>query len=98
MPSYDDSTTPRDAGIRVPRGQYVLFVDGDSTIAPTWADTALSVLASRTDVAGIAGREDQIYYRDGVVIGSKPDYFGTGNVACEVEQLGGNGLYRRQAL
>jgi glycosyltransferase involved in cell wall biosynthesis len=88
----------RHVGARVTRGQYVLFVDGDSTIAPQWVDTALAVLASRSDVAGIAGREDQIYYRDGVVIGTKPDYFGTGNAACEVEQLGGNGLYRRQAL
>jgi len=88
----------RHVGARVTRGQYVLFVDGDSTIAPSWVDTALAVLACRSDVAGIAGREDQIYYRDGVVIGTKPDYFGTGNVACEVEQLGGNGLYRRQAL
>ena len=88
----------RHVGARVTRGQYVLFVDGDSTIAPAWVDTALSILAGRSDIAGIAGREDQIYYRDGVVIGNKPDYFGTGNVACEVEQLGGNGLYRRQAL
>jgi glycosyltransferase involved in cell wall biosynthesis len=88
----------RHVGARVTQGEYVLFVDGDSTIAPQWADTAIAVLMSRSDVAGVAGREDQIYYRDGVVIGGKPDYFGTGRVTREVEQLGGNGLYRRQAL
>jgi glycosyltransferase involved in cell wall biosynthesis len=88
----------RHVGARLTRSQYVLFVDGDSTIAPQWVDTALSVLISRSDVGGVAGREDQTYYRDGVVIGGKPDYFGTGPMTCEVEQLGGNGLYRRQAL
>src|SRR5262249_46337110 len=67
----------RHVGARVTQGEYVLFVDGDSTIAPQWVDTALSALMSRSDVAGIAGREDQIYYRDGIVIGGKPDYFGT---------------------
>src|SRR5262245_12405835 len=47
----------RHVGARVTQGEYVLFVDGDSTVAPQWVDTALSVLMSRSDIAAIAGRE-----------------------------------------
>src|SRR5438552_71526 len=40
----------RHVGARLTQGEYVLFVDGDSTMAPQWVDTALSVLMSRRDV------------------------------------------------
>lgn len=88
----------RCVGTHLTRGEYVLFVDGDSTVDRAWITTALRVLTAHPDTAAVAGREDQVYYRDGAVIGGKADYFGTGAAVQQVKQLGGNGLYRRTAL
>lgn len=88
----------RCVGTHLTAGEHILFLDGDSTIDSAWIGTALRVLAAHPDVAAVGGREDQIYYRDGAVIGEKADYFGTGADVQRVKQLGGNGLYRRAAL
>src|SRR5262249_61549986 len=37
----------RHVGARMTQGEYVLFGDGDSTIAPQWVDTPLPALMSR---------------------------------------------------
>ncbi|HSQ00670.1 MAG TPA: glycosyltransferase [Candidatus Dormibacteraeota bacterium] len=88
----------RHVGSRSTRGRYVHFVDGDTTIDVGWLRAAVDVLERNSDVAGVGGREDQVYYREGTIIGTKADYFGTGERTSEVRQLGGNGLYRRAAL
>jgi cellulose synthase/poly-beta-1,6-N-acetylglucosamine synthase-like glycosyltransferase len=88
----------RHVGARVTAGRYVCFVDGDTTIAPGWLEAALRVLDERPEVAAVGGREDQVYYRDGSVAGERRDYFDSGDAVVEVKQLGGNGVYRRQAL
>jgi GT2 family glycosyltransferase len=88
----------RYVGGRVTKGRYVHFVDGDTSIVPGWLRAATDVLESDSSLAAVGGREDQVYYRDGTPIGTKSDYFGTGDTPSEVKQLGGNGLYRRAAL
>lgn len=88
----------RYVGVRVTHGQFVLCVDGDTEIHPNWATAALAVLSARPALGGVAGREDQIYYQDGVSTGGKPDYFETGDSECVVDQFGGNAMYRRRAL
>lgn len=88
----------RYVGSRLVTGEYILFVDGDSTVDSGWVNTALSVLAARTNVGGLAGREEQVYFRDGEIIGGKKDYFETGDTERVVDQLGGNAMYRRSAL
>jgi glycosyltransferase involved in cell wall biosynthesis len=88
----------RCVGTHLTRGEQILFVDGDSTIESRWIATALDILTAHSDVAAVAGREDQVYYRDGAVSGEKADYFGTGSTPERVKQLGGNGMYRRAAL
>jgi len=88
----------RHVGIALTRGEYVLCVDGDTEIHPDWATAALAVLSARPNLGGAAGREDQIYYRNGERVGGKPDYFETGDAECVVDQFGGNAMYRRRAL
>jgi cellulose synthase/poly-beta-1,6-N-acetylglucosamine synthase-like glycosyltransferase len=88
----------RHVGVRLTSGRYVLCVDGDTEIDPGWVSAALAVLSTRPDLAGVAGREDQIYYQNGVATGGRADYFETGDVECSVDQFGGNALYRRAAL
>lgn len=88
----------RHVGVRLTSGEYVLCVDGDTEIDAGWATAALAVLSARPYLGGVAGREDQIYYENGVEVAGCADYFATGEVECPVDQFGGNALYRRAAL
>src|SRR5947207_9195327 len=85
----------RYVGARVTSGLYVLFLDGDTTVDPRWVQEGIRVLDVWPQVAGVAGREDQIYYSDRAVVGGRPDYFQTGTVDTLVCQFGGNAMYRR---
>jgi cellulose synthase/poly-beta-1,6-N-acetylglucosamine synthase-like glycosyltransferase len=76
----------------------VLFVDGDSTIEQRWVTSAIQFLETRPEASGVAGREDQIYFGKGEVVGFKADYFRTGNSEVQVKEFGGNAMYRRKAL
>lgn len=88
----------RCVGTQVTTGAHVMFVDGDSTVHPDWLVTALRVMAAHPEVGAVGGREAQVYYANGRVVGEKADYFDTGSAPRYVDQLGGNGLYRRAAL
>jgi glycosyltransferase involved in cell wall biosynthesis len=88
----------RYTGTRATTGRYVLFLDGDTTVDRDWVARAIQFLDARADAAGVAGREDQVYYRDGKVVGERPDYFQTGDADVTVRQFGGNAVYRRAAL
>lgn len=54
----DDLSTPsagRYVGTHRAHGEYVLFVDGDMELVDSWLDTALDLLRTRPDVAGVTG-------------------------------------------
>lgn len=88
----------RHVGVRLTSGEYVQCVDGDTEIDAGWVTAALAVMSARPHLGGVAGREDQIYYENGVETGGRPDYFATGDAESAVDQFGGNALYRRAAL
>jgi glycosyltransferase involved in cell wall biosynthesis len=88
----------RHVGIRLTRGEFVLCVDGDTEIDTEWVQRALAVLVARPTLGGVAGREDQLYYVDGIQVGGKRDYFGNGDSETTVDEFGGNAIYRRAAL
>jgi GT2 family glycosyltransferase len=85
-------------GERRTASRYVLFVDGDTEIAPGWLPAALEYLERHPDVGGVAGKLREVYYRDGRRIGGREDLFEVGPVPEEADQLGGNAVYRRRAL
>src|SRR5262249_2063732 len=85
-------------GQRLTRSEYILFVDGDTEIQRAWLVEAVSVLQTKSNVAGVAGKVREVYYHGERVIGESPDFFNAGPMAEAVDQLGGNALYRRSAL
>ena len=86
-------------GERLTQSEFVLFVDGDTEIDAAWAGAALDLLRARPEVGGVGGRLRELHYRDGRVVSETPDVFRmTSEVPEEVDQLGGNAVYRRAAL
>jgi len=85
-------------GERRTASRYLLFVDGDTEIAPDWLPAALAYLEAHPAVGGVAGKLREVYYRDGRPVGEVVDFFATGPEAAVVDQLGGNAVYRRRAL
>lgn len=85
-------------GERLTRSRYVLFVDGDTEIDPTWLAHAIAAMDADPRIAGVGGKLREVYYRDGAVVGENPDCFNMGNETIAVDQLGGNAVYRRAAL
>lgn len=88
----------RRVGQHLTQSRFVLFVDGDTELEPTWLAVGLAHLDAHPAVAGVGGRLREVYYRHGRVVGENPDCFATGPVPEDVDQLGGNALYRRAAL
>jgi glycosyltransferase involved in cell wall biosynthesis len=86
-------------GERLTQSEFVLFVDGDTEVDAAWVEACLDLLRSRPEVGGVGGRLRERHYRDGRVVSESPDVFGmTSQVPEEVDQLGGNAIYRRAAL
>jgi GT2 family glycosyltransferase len=88
----------RAAGQAMTRSRYLLFVDGDTAIEADWLRQAVALLEATPDVAGVAGKLREVYYRDGRRVGATDDFFRMGSAAEEAYQLGGNAVYRRAAL
>src|SRR5262249_34420450 len=85
-------------GQHVTRSRYVLFVDGDTEIEAAWVKAAVDYLDTSPRVAGIGGKLPEIYYDGGHVVGATPDVFEAGDAPAEVDELGGNAIYRRAVL
>jgi glycosyltransferase involved in cell wall biosynthesis len=86
-------------GERLTQSEFLLFVDGDTEIDAAWAGAAVDLLRARPEVGGVGGRLRELHYRDGRVVSESPDVFRmTSEVTEEVDQLGGNAVYRRAAL
>jgi glycosyltransferase involved in cell wall biosynthesis len=85
-------------GERATRSRYLLFVDGDTEIRSEWVRAAVAYLEAHPTVAGVAGKLHEIYFEGDRQVGENPDCFGAGPEPEEVDQLGGNAIYRRAAL
>jgi glycosyltransferase involved in cell wall biosynthesis len=85
-------------GERVTRSRHVLFVDGDTKIHAEWVRAAVEYLETHPHVGGVAGKLHELYFKGDRLVGENPDCFGAGPEPEEVDQLGGNAIYRRAAL
>jgi GT2 family glycosyltransferase len=88
----------RAVGQRMTDSRYLLFADGDTVIEADWVRRAVMLLEADRTVAGVGGMLREVYYRAGVRVGGTPDFFRMGPDAEEAYQLGGNAIYRREAL
>jgi len=80
----------RRIGTELVRSRYVLFVDGDCVLEGGWLSGALSRLEADRNLAAVYGSRREVYEGrpDGFVSAASPEETG----------LGGNALYRRDAL
>ena len=85
-------------GEHATRSRYLLFVDGDTEICGEWVRAAVEYLEAHPRVAGVAGKLHELYFSGERLVGENPDCFGAGPRPEEVDQLGGNAVYRRAAL
>jgi GT2 family glycosyltransferase len=85
-------------GQRLTRSRYVLFVDGDTAIEAAWVQAAVAYLEENPRVAGVGGKLPEVYYDGTRVVGGTTDFFAAGEKPEEVDELGGNAVYRRAAL
>lgn len=85
-------------GERSTESRFVLFVDGDTEVEAAWVREGLAFLEAHPEVAGVSGRLHEVYYEDGRVVGENADLFRVGSSPQDVDELGGNALYRRTAL
>ena len=88
----------RVVGQSLTRSRYILFVDGDTEIDATWVRAAVNYLEQHPRIAGVGGKLAEVYYDGGRVVGSTADLFGASEQPEEVDELGGNAVYRRGAL
>jgi glycosyltransferase involved in cell wall biosynthesis len=88
----------RVVGQRLTRSEFVLFVDGDTEIDGHWLRAALDHMQAHPEVGGVCGKLREVYYADGQVVGGHPDCFDAAPTPEEVEDPGGNAVYRRASL
>lgn len=89
----------RQVGLANCDGDIVFFFDGDCVLAPGWVEAALKTLVDNPDIAGVMGRLDEVYFRDGVVVGEKVNACEmTNETPIETHWVGGNAAYWRHAL
>lgn len=85
-------------GEKLTTSKYVLFVDGDTDVEGQWVQEGLRFLEAHPEVAGVSGRLREIYYAHGRIVGEHPDIFAVASGPQDVDELGGNAIYRRAAL
>lgn len=63
------------------RGEYLLFLDGDMQLCPGFCEKALMAMQTR-GADGVCGMREDLYLRDGQLLGRRENYFG-----CTQERL-----------
>ncbi len=85
-------------GQQLTRSRYLLFVDGDTAIDAAWVQCGVKYLEEHPRIAGVGGKLPEVYYDGGRVVGGTTDFFAAGTEPEEVDELGGNAIYRRAIL
>ena len=86
----------RFVGAKEAKGEYLLFLDGDMQLQPGFCEKAMMAMASR-GYDGCTGIREDLYLRDGEVVGQNENYFG-----CTQERIapefGGALFLKKEAL
>jgi len=99
VPGIPTASKGRAIGAEACRGEYVMFLDGDTLLAPDWLLTAVPYLESHPSVAGVGGRLDWRMLRDGRVTATLDNYWNTrSDGERATDGIGGNFLYKRAIL
>lgn len=69
------------AGTQEAKGEYLLFLDGDMQLCPGFCEKAMMTMASQ-GADGICGMREDIYLREGQIVGRQENVFG-----CAQERL-----------
>jgi len=89
----------RAIGAEICRGEYIMFLDGDTLLAPDWLLVAVPYLEAHPFVAGVGGRLDWRTLIDGRDIATMDNYRNTRSDGEQVtDGVGGNFLYKRAIL
>ncbi len=65
----------RYVGAKEALGEYLLFLDGDMELMPGFCEKAMMAVAAK-NVAGVCGIREDVYLKDGEVVGRNANYFG----------------------
>lgn len=83
-------------GAKEAQGEYLLFLDGDMQLQPGFCEKAMMVMAAR-GYDGCTGIREDLYMKDGEVVGKNENYFG-----CTRERIapefGGALFLKKEAL
>ena len=84
-------------GYQFAAGEYIYVLDGDMELQPGFIAKALDVLAAEPGVAGVGGKLLDTQIRN-AMDAKRAETVGNVNDRREVNELGGGGLYRREAI
>ncbi|MBQ7786036.1 MAG: glycosyltransferase family 2 protein [Clostridia bacterium] len=86
----------RYVGAKEAKGEYLLFLDGDMELMPGFCEKAMMTMA-QDDVSAVTGIREDVYVKNGEIIGRNENYFG-----CITERIcpefGGAVFIKAQAL
>lgn len=84
-------------GYQFAGGEYIYVLDGDMELQSGFIAKALAVLEAEPNVAGVGGKMIDTHIRT-VADARRAETLGRLSERIEVDELGGGGLYRREAI
>jgi GT2 family glycosyltransferase len=86
-------------GYQKTHGEFILFLDGDSELSRNFAASAIEQLRRDRSVAGVVGRQNDVYYdKYGVKIGQRDNVRNLPSHVTKVPRITGSVMLRRAAL
>ncbi len=85
-------------GTHYTRGTLILYLDGDMELNREWLEQAILFSLSHDDIAGVTGQVQDIFVRDGQILGTQGLVSDPNQLPVQVKHFGGVALYKRSAL
>ena len=93
------SSAGRYIGYMQTRGDYLLFIDGDTLIYKQWPETAIRFLEAHPDAGGVAGILHEIFLdKNGFFVSLNKNRYHQRPKTEIVPTFGGTAMYRREAM
>lgn len=96
--SQYSASLSRSEGLKLAKGKYVLFLDGDMEMKEGFLDEAIKFLkTAEADTIGIIGIRNDFYYDDGELVNTKRNVYNTLKLS-ECKHFGGAILFEKAKL